>query len=113
MAQLKVYRASAGSGKTFRLTGEYLQLLFKDPLSYRQILAVTFTNKASAAMRSRILAALQQLAAPEQANSPYLSDLKKQSQLSTRPVKTRAGLLLALLLHYFSRFSISTSDSFF
>lgn len=113
MAQLKVYRASAGSGKTFRLTGEYLQLLFKDPLSYRQILAVTFTNKATAEMRSRILAALHQLAAPEQTNSPYLSDLKKQSQLSTQQIKARAGLLLALLLHDFSRFSISTIDSFF
>ncbi|WP_088654609.1 UvrD-helicase domain-containing protein [Geofilum rhodophaeum] len=113
MAQLKVYRASAGSGKTFRLTGEYLQLLFKDPLNYRQILAVTFTNKATAEMRSRILSALNQLAAPEQSNSPYLSDLKKHSQLSTQEVKARASLLLALLLHDFSRFSISTIDSFF
>ena len=45
---LKIYKASAGSGKTFQLVVEYLKLLLVNPLNYRHILAVTFTNKATA-----------------------------------------------------------------
>ena len=55
MSQLKVYKASAGSGKTHRLTGEYLRLLFSAPNNHRHILAVTFTNKATDEMKSRIV----------------------------------------------------------
>ena len=44
MSKLKIYRASAGSGKTFKLTEEYLKLLFINPGNYRHILAVTFTT---------------------------------------------------------------------
>ena len=52
---LTVYKASAGSGKTFQLVAEYLKLLIENQLSYRNILAVTFTNKATNEMKSRIL----------------------------------------------------------
>ena len=55
---LTVYRASAGSGKTFTLAVEYISLLVKDPNNYRQILAVTFTNKATQEMKMRILSQL-------------------------------------------------------
>ena len=55
MSGLTIYKASAGSGKTFKLTGEYLQLLFQNPGLYRNILAVTFTNKATGEMKPRIL----------------------------------------------------------
>ena len=55
---LIVYKASAGSGKTFRLTVEYIKLLVQNPYAFRQILAVTFTNKATAEMKSRILSQL-------------------------------------------------------
>ena len=41
---LTVYKASAGSGKTFTLAVEYIKLLIADPLAYQKILAVTFTN---------------------------------------------------------------------
>ena len=58
MSNLKIYKASAGSGKTYTLTEEYLKLLFESPSNYRHILAVTFTNKATAEMRSRILETL-------------------------------------------------------
>ena len=57
---LNIYRASAGSGKTYRLTQDYIHLLF-DPQkerAHRRILAVTFTNKAAKEMRERIQAAL-------------------------------------------------------
>jgi len=49
---LTVYRASAGAGKTHKLTGEYLTLLFTGPGAFRRILAVTFTNKATDEMKT-------------------------------------------------------------
>ncbi len=55
MSPLKIYKASAGSGKTFALTLEYLTLLFRYPEAHRHILAVTFTNKAAGEMKHRIL----------------------------------------------------------
>ena len=52
--QLTVYKASAGSGKTFRLAVEYIKLLIKNPeYAHRTILAVTFTNKAAKEMKDR------------------------------------------------------------
>jgi superfamily I DNA/RNA helicase len=58
MSQLKVYKASAGSGKTFRLAVEYMKLALTNDSNYRHILAVTFTNKATAEMKSRIIGEL-------------------------------------------------------
>ena len=55
---LIVYKASAGSGKTFTLAVEYIKLLVQNPQSYRQTLAVTFTNKATGEMKLRILSQL-------------------------------------------------------
>ena len=49
---LKVYKASAGSGKTFQLVAEYILLLMKNPANYKHILAVTFTNKATNEMKA-------------------------------------------------------------
>ena len=55
---LTVYRASAGSGKTFTLAVEYIKLLVQNPMAYRHTLAVTFTNKATEEMKMRILSQL-------------------------------------------------------
>ena len=51
---LDIYKASAGSGKTFALTLEYFRTIFASPAEYKNILAVTFTNKATEEMKSRI-----------------------------------------------------------
>ena len=59
---LTVYRASAGSGKTFTLTVKFIELLIERPENYRSILAVTFTNKATNEMKLRILSQLYGLA---------------------------------------------------
>ena len=90
---IDLYKASAGSGKTYTLSKTYLELLLKDknPNSYRNILAVTFTNKATEEMKERILRDLFQKS---------LSD-------------ERAKDILIRMLHDYSAFSISTIDSFF
>lgn len=110
---LTVYRASAGSGKTFRLTGEYIRLLFKDAHSnrHRSILAVTFTNKATEEMKSRIIFELHKLA--HQQPSDYLRELMDTYRYSEEQVRERAEKILIAILHDYSSFSISTIDKFF
>lgn len=112
---LTVYRASAGSGKTFRLTGEYIRLLFREDPEYyphRSILAVTFTNKATEEMKSRIILELHKLATNQP--SPYLSELTAlYRQLTEEQIRVRAGKILNAILHDYSAFSISTIDKFF
>ena len=58
MKPLTVYKASAGSGKTFTLAVEYIKLLIENPLGFKNVLAVTFTNKATEEMNLRILSQL-------------------------------------------------------
>ena len=72
-ASLHIIKASAGSGKTHRLTGEYLNLLFSKPNNHKHILAVTFTNKATDEMKSRIVDELFRLASGSE--SEFLSGL--------------------------------------
>jgi ATP-dependent exoDNAse (exonuclease V) beta subunit len=62
MKALKIFKASAGSGKTFTLAVEYIKLLIQNPFAYQNILAVTFTNKATAEMKMRILGQLNGIA---------------------------------------------------
>lgn len=113
MSHLKIYRASAGSGKTYTLTGEYIHLLIKNPSDYHKILAVTFTNKATAEMRTRILENLYNLSNKKNKNPDHLKDLIEKQKLTENQVRARSALILRLLLHDYSRFSVSTIDSFF
>jgi len=106
---LTVYKASAGSGKTFQLVVEYLKLLIKQPNNYKHILAVTFTNKASNEMKSRILKQLHLLATGQK--SDYLKILTNIN-LSESAVREKALLVLKNILHDYNRFSVNTIDSF-
>ncbi len=108
---LTLYSASAGSGKTYKLTGIYLTSLFKSRYSYRKILAVTFTHKATAEMKSRILDNLHKLAVGEK--SEYLHDLVADTNKPEVWIRNEAKEILNSILHDFSRFSVSTIDSFF
>ena len=108
---LTIYRASAGSGKTHKLTGEYLKLLFSAPGAYKRILAVTFTNKATEEMKSRIVAELYHLATD--APSDYVEALARHYQWSEKKVRQEARKILITLLHDYSAFNISTIDRFF
>ncbi len=111
MSNLTIYKASAGSGKTYTLTGEYISLLFENPNNYSSTLAVTFTNKATAEMRGRILNKLYEIYKNE--TNDYVDDLKRKYNISEEEVRQRAHKILSNLLHDFSNFSVSTIDSFF
>jgi ATP-dependent helicase/nuclease subunit A len=108
---LTIYSASAGSGKTYKLTDIYLASLFKSRYNYRKILAVTFTNKATSEMKSRILDNLYKIGAGEE--SSYFPALIKSTGKTEDWVRNEAKEILNSILHDYSRFSISTIDSFF
>ncbi|RKD89871.1 UvrD-helicase domain-containing protein [Mangrovibacterium diazotrophicum] len=111
MSQLQIYKASAGSGKTFRLAVEYLKIALSGDWNYKNILAVTFTNKATTEMKERVIEELYKLGKGEQ--SAYLDVLQNEMGLAAPEIVVRAQNALKHLLHDYSRFSISTIDSFF
>lgn len=110
MSQLIVYSASAGSGKTYRLALEYIKQVLQNPDSFKNILAVTFTNKATNEMKGRILEELSQLALGQKTG--FLSDVERETQLTKEQITLRANRALKLILHNYSQFAISTIDSF-
>lgn len=110
---LKILQASAGSGKTFSLTAHYLTLLLSGENKYREILAVTFTNKATEEMKSRILEVLHGFATgDEQVDSYRDIVLKANPSLDAGTLKERADKIYRKILHDYSRFSVSTIDGF-
>lgn len=108
---LDIYKASAGSGKTFALTLEYFRIVFQMPSEYKNILAVTFTNKATEEMKSRIINELHHLARGDK--SDYGNILKQELRLGDEQLQNRASLLRTLLLHDYGRLSVTTIDRFF
>lgn len=108
---LKVVKASAGSGKTHRLTGEFLELLFDTDLAYKHILAVTFTNKATEEMKTRVVEELAHLAASQK--SDYLQNLMIKFDADETRIREKSKKILEDILHDYSSFSISTIDRFF
>ncbi|MDR1357279.1 MAG: UvrD-helicase domain-containing protein [Tannerellaceae bacterium] len=108
---LTIYRASAGAGKTYKLTGEYLKMLFACEDNYRHILAVTFTNKATDEMKGRIIEELYNLAARRP--SGYVGMLRDEYGLTEEQIRLKAKKTLVTILHDYAAFSISTIDRFF
>lgn len=108
---LQVVKASAGAGKTYFLTKEYLTLAFKSPHYFKTILAVTFTNKAAEEMKVRILKELNILA--NNRKSDFEDHLIAEHQHITKEnIAAFALLVQQELLHDYSRFEVKTIDSF-
>ncbi|PRX51533.1 UvrD-helicase domain-containing protein [Salegentibacter salegens] len=111
-----IYNASAGSGKTFTLVKEYLLLLFKSkkPDAYKNILAITFTNKAVDEMKSRIISSLRDFTGAETSsiNNPLFKIIAEEIGLSEAELKTRAAKILKSIIHNYAAFEVSTIDGF-
>ncbi len=114
--------ASAGSGKTFRIAHEYIYDVLRDRYDeegkpyfdrsfYKRILAVTFTNKATEEMKSRILKEIHLLASG--AKSDHLDDLISETSLDEATLRKRAKIVRSLILHDYSHFTVLTNDTFF
>ena len=110
---LTIYKASAGSGKTFTLATEYIKLLVLNPMSYRSILAVTFTNKATEEMKMRILSQLYGISKNLPDSNDYLQKITNDTGYPASVVSERAGDALRRLLHNYSYFRVETIDTFF
>ena len=111
MTRVNILSASAGSGKTFRLVLKYLCDVLKRPECYRNILAVTFTNKATEEMKSRIINELHRLA--ENHESAYLKEITKNTGFSEEKIRAQAVVARTQILHDYSRFTVLTIDRFF
>ncbi len=128
---IHIYKASAGSGKTYTLAREYIKLIlgYKDESgryrlnrrgapkgSHRSVLAITFTNKATEEMKTRIIHELAVIAGMERGwtkESPYCSELCETFRCSKEELRSTAAAALRELLYDFNFFSVSTIDSFF
>ena len=112
---LTVYKASAGSGKTFTLATRCIALLLAAPASsYRHILAVTFTNKATAEMKERILGQLFGLSRGLPSSADYLDTIRPALPgLGDEEIRRRAADVLRRIVHDYDRFRVTTIDSFF
>ncbi len=117
----KTYKASAGSGKTTSLVAEYLSICLFNTDQYRHVLAITFTNNATAEMKDRIVQTLNNFAfvapADWDGSTKAIHDLVVKLEPALRGddalIAQRAQDLLGKILYDYPNFSISTIDSFF
>ena len=111
-----VYNASAGSGKTFTLVKEYLKIVLKtaDPNYFRHILAVTFTNKAAAEMKERVIANLRTFSKSEilQQKTDMFLLIENELNITEIIIHQRAAKVLKSILNNYAAFNITTIDSF-
>lgn len=121
MSHLTVYSASAGSGKTFTLSAEYIsKLISGDPDAANHILAVTFTNKATTEMKTRILQNLYDIAyisdSADKNKQAFFEKVKSLAGsgkgVSDSVIRRRARAALSYILHNYERFSVQTIDAF-
>ena len=113
MKQLKVYRSSAGSGKTFTLVKHYLTILLKSesPYAFKEVLAITFTNKAAQEMKDRILYELQ-LMIYDPGSSDMLPLISKDTSIQVESLKLKCKSIFSKIIHNYSDFNVMTIDRF-
>ena len=111
-----IYNASAGSGKTFTLVKEYLVLLFTSTKKdlYKNILAITFTNKAVGEMKKRIIDSLAEFSKIDtETNSNALMEvIAAETGFSRTELKSKSAEILKSIIHNYAAFEISTIDGF-
>lgn len=111
-----IYNASAGSGKTFTLVKEYLIILYTSPKRdrYKNILAITFTNKAVGEMKTRIIESLAEFSKTETTpeNNPLLNVIIEETGFAPEIIRTKSTEILKSIIHNYAAFEISTIDGF-
>lgn len=112
MQKLQIYKASAGSGKTYLLTENYLKLAFEYPDNFSKILAVTFTNKAAEEMKTRIIEELNNIINLKNKANHFKSVKEHLKYKNDEAVIKRANTIRDNILHNYSMFNVSTIDSF-
>jgi len=114
---LKIYNASAGSGKTYHLVKEYIKLLIEEvhSKSFSNIIAMTFTNKAALEMKERIVKALDEISSPNLFSNKaadLVMTISKELNLSKEEIEKRCSFVLANILHQYEDFHVMTIDKF-
>lgn len=112
---LLVVNASAGSGKTYNLVRNYLRLLLSENenrAEISQIMAMTFTNKASIEMKTRIMSDLNKLAHGNTESQAYLEEISKFVGTTPEVTQKKAQLVLRKILHQYEDFNVMTIDKF-
>ncbi len=119
MSKFNVYSSSAGSGKTYTLTREYLKLALGSDKAYyyKRILAITFTNDAASEMKERILAALKEIADIQNFNEKskfwgMFREIANELKLSDDTIQFRAAAVFSHIIQEYSDFAVKTIDSF-
>ncbi|MBX9889949.1 MAG: UvrD-helicase domain-containing protein [Amoebophilaceae bacterium] len=110
MSKLLIYRASAGSGKTHTLVTHYIEWALRYPDAFKHILAVTFTNAATQEMKQRIIAYLYSLSMGE---TTPLQQALVATGWTLESLQAESNKVLAMILHNYGDFSVTTIDSFF
>lgn len=108
----QIYNASAGSGKTFTLVKEYLKILLRSDsvFHFQNVLAITFTNKAAAEMKERVLENLEAFSEGE--STDILPIILGETTLDKETIKEKSKKILDAILQNYAAFSITTIDSF-
>ena len=112
----KVYNASAGAGKTYTLVREYVTTLLQLNASdaHRHLLAVTFTNKAVAEMKERVISTLKTFSSDTillESNSMF-ETICEELKMHPKDLKKKSKTLLQTIIHNYAAFDISTIDGF-
>lgn len=108
----QVYRASAGSGKTYALVRLYILCCLKssNPQYFRHILAITFTNKAAAEMKGRVVKAIESMS--NGGDLPLLKDIAEASGKSEEETRNQLKLIHKNMLHRYGDLAVMTIDKF-
>lgn len=116
MKNLIVYKSSAGSGKTTTLVSDYLKITIPNPDKFKSVVGLTFTIKATAEMKNRVLEVLSLIDDGDYADGDLVSrlmgEIATQNGKDLDWVTENSRILLAKILHNYSYFSFSTIDSF-
>ena len=112
----KIYNASAGSGKTFTLTKSYLKILIasENPEYFKHLLAITFTNKAVAEMKERIIKMLKLFSSqdPSAKSHEMFTAICDELKITPIDLEVKAQKILKRIIHNYGAFDISTIDGF-